>query len=147
MAKRKAAMDRFVKLSETGAELPTKAKEWAQVLDRESGLIWAADTIGARCNWAQAKSAASAVRIGEHADWRLPTIKELLSLVDYERFSPAIDTAFFKCESNWYWSITPDASSPGGFAWSVFFDSGDADFSGQSYAAFVRPVRSARASQ
>ena len=81
---------RFVKLSTTGKELAPTAKSWAQVLDRETGLIWMADTLGAgaRYKWTEAKAAAEAVRIGKHADWRLPTIKELLSLVDYARLIP-----------------------------------------------------------
>jgi hypothetical protein len=148
-AKSKPAAARFVKLSSTGKELAPTAKTWAQVLDRETDLIWMADTLGAgtRYKWAEAKAAAAAVRIGKNSDWRLPTIKELLSLVDYERFSPAIDTAFFKAESSWYWSSTPGASSPADCAWYVNFYYGYAYVDGQLSTAFVRAVRSARASQ
>jgi len=148
-AKSKSASVRFIKLSSTGKELAPTAKSWSQVLDRETGLIWMADTVGAGTpyKWSEAKVAAASVRIGKHSDWRLPTIKELLSLVDYERFSPAIETAFFKAESSWYWSSTPVASSPAGYAWSVNFSYGGAYVYNQSSTAFVRAVRAARASQ
>jgi hypothetical protein len=145
--RRKAApRARFVKLSSTGRELAPTAKKWAQVLDRKTGLIWTAETIGPRVDHAKAKEATEAVRIGKKK-WRLPTIKELLSLVDYERYSPAIDTGFFRCETSWYWTSTAAASSPGDCAWHVDFGYGNSVWLGRNYTGFVRAVRSARASQ
>ena len=146
--KKISASPRFVKLSTTGRELSAKAKKWTQVLDRETGLIWLADASPCgRVDWKAAKGAAATTKIGKHKDWRMPTIKELLSLVDYSRTDPAIDTTFFRCEPSFHWTSTPLASSPGDYAWLVYFYYGYADYYLQSYAAFVRPVRSARASQ
>lgn len=43
-------------------------------------------------------------------DWRMPTIDELQSIVDYSRFNPAIDTAWFpNTTSSWMWSSSPHA--------------------------------------
>jgi len=147
--KKASSKVRFVKISAAGKELAPTAKLWVQVLDRETGLIWTADTLGngTRYKWADAKAAAEAVRVGKLSDWRLPTIKELQSLVDFERFNPAIDTAFFKSKSSWYWSSTPAAWSPGDCAWLVLFGYGSAYYGYQNDTAFVRAVRSARASQ
>jgi hypothetical protein len=113
-----------------------------QVRDTKTSLIWTRDTIeGGRLSWEKAKEAAAAVRIGGHSDWRLPTIKELLTLVDYDRSeSPAIDPTF-KCEAAWYWTSTPVASSPGGCAWLVGFDYGSAFWGDQGGSGFVRAVR------
>jgi hypothetical protein len=69
-----------------------------------------------------------------HRDWRMPNVKELVSIVDYERFNPAVDPAFdINCvagftvtecsctaeaeepeeeEEGEYWTATTDASDP-----------------------------------
>ncbi|MHB8815450.1 MAG: Lcl C-terminal domain-containing protein [Steroidobacteraceae bacterium] len=111
------------------------------VHDALTGLVWTRETLaGARRKWADAKQAAADCRIGGFTDWRLPTIKELLSIVDYERSEPAIDQAF-QCESAWYWSSTPYASSPSDCAWLVGFDYGLSSWYNRSYEGFVRAVR------
>jgi hypothetical protein len=65
---------------------------------------------------------------------------ELASLVDDTRSSPAIDP-IFDCNSNFYWSSTPLASSPSGCAWGVYFSGGSVGWFNQSYECFVRAVR------
>jgi hypothetical protein len=139
-----AAVDpRFCKLDALGNELPADAATWSQVLDRETGLIWLADPL-ARAPWKKAIAAAAECAEGGFA-WRAPTIREQLSLVDYERFDPAIDTTFFRGEAAWFWTSTPDASSPGAFAWFVAFSGGYAYYDDQGSRGFVRPVRSVAA--
>jgi hypothetical protein len=109
--------------------------------DARTGLVWTRETLaGGRRKWADAKTAAADCRIGGFTDWRLPTIQELLSIVDYRRSEPAIDTAF-QCESTWYWSSTPSASSPSDFAWLVNFNGGYSGCYDQGYEGFVRAVR------
>jgi hypothetical protein len=137
---------RFAKLSDDyDRVLPDSADTWQQVSDRETGLIWMADALDERMSWSAASKAAAAQRLGGHSDWRLPTIKELLSIVDYDRHDPAINTNFFRMPggSRWCWSSTPGASAPSYFAWGVSFDVGGSDYGGQGGTALVRPVRSA----
>jgi hypothetical protein len=112
------------------------------VRDHSTGLIWTRDHIGdGRMPWSDAEKAAAGCTLGGFSYWRLPTIKELLTLVDYERHDPAIDTDAFKCRSDWYWSSTPWHGSPGGCAWGVFFDYGRASWYHHSGSGFVRAVR------
>jgi hypothetical protein len=111
------------------------------VHDSRTGLIWTRSTLpGGRRNWADAQTAAGACALGGFSDWRLPTIRELLSIVDYERASPAIDQVF-ECEDSWYWTGTPYAGSPSACAWGVDFNGGFSGWGHQSYEGFVRAVR------
>ncbi len=89
-----------------------------------------------------------------HNDWRLPNRTELVSLVDYTKFNPAIDTAVFpNTPNNAYWTSTVYAPLPTLQAWSLEFASGypgstpqNATFNvvvrlvrgGKSYGAFDR---------
>ena len=112
------------------------------VIDHRTGLMWDRKTMpGGRMSWAKAKEACSLYDLGGYNDWRLPTIRELLSLVDYERHDPAIDTSAFQCESAWYWSSTPYNPSPGVCAWYVGFGNGYAYWGGQDHGGFVRACR------
>jgi hypothetical protein len=75
-------------------------------------------------------------------DWRLPTRRELLSIVHYGTSSPAIDPAYFPdTQSNWYWTSTTYAPDPAG-AWNVYFNDGGAYAYYKAYSGSVRLVRS-----
>ncbi len=51
------------------------------VSDLVTGLMWQRDF--SRAAWAQAPALAAAARTGGHGDWRVPTIKELYSVMDF----------------------------------------------------------------
>jgi hypothetical protein len=56
--------------------------------------------------------------------WRLPTIHELITLVDYGKTDPTIDSGHFPDTlSGWYW--TSDTHRNAGNAFSINFDSGN----------------------
>lgn len=111
------------------------------VIDQATGLMWGKSTSAKNQTWAEAKAAAEGVRLGGYTDWRLPTRAELLTLVDDTRSNPAIDIDRFDCESDWYWTSTPLASSPSDCAWGVNFNYGDAFYIHQSLNGRVRAVR------
>ena len=71
--------------------------------------------------------------------WGQPA--ELLALVDYERREPAIDTGYFDCGDDWYWTDTPLHGSPSDVAWIVLFSSGDSRWVHRSSEGLVRAVR------
>jgi hypothetical protein len=116
------------------------------VVDPTTGLMWSKATTAKDKTWTEAKAAAEAVRLGGYTDWRLPTRAELLTLVDDTRSNPAIDTGRFDCESDWYWTSTPLASSPSDYAWFVYFYYGHALCNHQNYGGRVRAVRSVSSS-
>lgn len=132
----------FVKISSAGLQLPNDADDWVAVKDLTTGLIWSRHTIGTeRHEWSDAKQIAADVRLCGWSDWRLPTRKELLSIVDDTRVSPAINKDFFECKSDWYWTST-EAARSSGYAWIVLFGYGNSgwNFRG-NYGGFVRAVR------
>ncbi len=97
------------------------------VLDRATGLMWAADGVAAGCNngntssWANAITYCNGLNFAGFTDWRLPNLFELSSIVEMDRGGvvdePMLDPAFFPNmpvdPSFWakYWSSTTLASS------------------------------------
>ena len=52
------------------------------VSDLNSGLMWV-KARGSKTSWALASSGAASSRVGGYADWRMPSIKELYSLIQF----------------------------------------------------------------
>jgi len=69
-------------------------------------------------------------------DWRLPTIKELTSCIDYSKHNPASDMDF---KSDYYWSSTTIVLNTG-FAWFVGFYNGYVNGYNKTASHYVRPV-------
>jgi len=71
-------------------------------------------------------------------DWRLPTIEELATLVNYDKYNPSSDLE--DTISRTYWSSTTYASVPS-YAWIVCFGNGSQNRDGKRYNYYVRCVR------
>ena len=77
------------------------------------------------------------------SNWRLPSKKELRSIIDYQQYSPSIDTQYFPntLGDNWFWSSSPYAAVIGN-VWVVNFNIGiDGDLN-RNGAYYVRLVHS-----
>jgi hypothetical protein len=76
---------------------------------------------------AQADSYCADNTLAGHSDWRLPSVTELISIVDFTVSSPAIDSAAFPgtlgTVAHLFWTSTPHARSAG-YRWYVSFDDG-----------------------
>lgn len=91
--------------------------------------------------WGQAIARCEGLNYAGYSDWRLPNIKELMSIVDYNRQGPSINTAYFlNTQSNYYWSSTTYMPGSTG-AWNVFFSNGYMDGNGKTNSYYVRCVR------
>ncbi len=76
-----------------------------------------------------------------HNDWRMPSLWELVTIVDYDIGSPAINATIFpNSPSSYFWSGSPYAYFSG-YAWNVHFGYGGADVNNRSYTYSVRLVR------
>jgi len=162
----------FTKLDANGNKLSDDATQWYGVLDNITGLMWEVKTDDGglqdkynRYTWYDSNTATNGGDAGEngsgavdctqeyveavnaenylgHSDWRMPSIEELRSIVDYTRYEPAIDTDYFPRTmiDNYYWSATANASYSG-LAWVIYFGNGDDDGYYKDYGRCVRLVR------
>ncbi len=117
------------------------------VFDNETKLTWQQSmTGGSNLTLANATTNCSNLSLSG-GSWRLPTIKELQTIIDYSQAggpTAMLDSlAFPSAPTSYEWAITPDANSPGGggYAWVVMFVNGLArPYNGTATAA-ARCVR------
>lgn len=75
------------------------------VFDTSTGLEWEAEHHGPMM-WEEAMKFASALRLGGHDDWRLPTLDELISVIDFDsKKRPSSPLPGMLPE--FYWSSSP----------------------------------------
>lgn len=117
------------------------------ITDTSTGLIWQKNTAPGTYTWAQALSYCENLVLpaGGYSDWRLPTIKELDSIVDLSRYNPAINTTFFPdTRASYYWSSTTYVLNTAG-AWAMDFNLGHNIYGNyKSTPSYVRAVRGGR---
>lgn len=99
---------------------PTVQDDW-------TGLRWTRSAGNARCTWEEALHAAvglSQERFGGITHWRLPNIRELESLIDLKRHSPALPVGHpFQDVGEGYWSSTTSVYEPR-YAWVLYMQDG-----------------------
>jgi hypothetical protein len=116
------------------------------VTDLQTGLIWQRCSVGkswdgTTCsgratthNWSEALAMAA-------DDWRLPNIKELMSIAETACVEPAVNlTVFPATASSEYWSSSPSAYSSNS-AWYVEFVYGYDFMHSKGTDKYVRLVR------
>jgi len=104
---------------------PSYSRRGDIVTDNVTKLQWQdnEDTKTIEKNWEDAKSYCSSLSLGGYNDWRLPTRKELKSIVDYGKHDPTIDSTFVNVTSCGYWTSIIYASDSS-YAWFVVFYDG-----------------------
>jgi len=117
------------------------------ITDGATGLMWQKADNGQAVHWQAALSYARNLTLANHNDWRLPTVKELQSIVDYTRSvqqnnAAAIDPLFGissikdpdgKKNYPFFWSATTllDGPNPGNQAAYVCFGNATGKVNGQ----------------
>lgn len=109
------------------------------VTDVDTGLMW--EQAGqAPGTWEAALAACESLTLAGYADWRLPTVKELQTLVDYDSYLPAIDdTLFSAVDFTETWSSTAYVSFD--TRWLVDFTDGDVWYDSEGNSHPFRAVR------
>lgn len=171
----------YTKLNALGQTLPAGATDWVMVRDDVTGLIWevkqngdgnpdyanphdadntytwydstAAEpgTPGTGTDTEDFIAALNAAHFGGFDDWRMPEREELLSIVDYSRTYPAVDSNYFSetIVSNdlparsFYWTSTSFPFPYAYGAWYVDFRFGRAsgNIGSKENGYYVRAVR------
>ncbi len=112
-------------------------------VDKSGGLMWQDDgvTANTKMTWYEASQYCKDLKIGNYDDWRLPTVRELLTLVDYRKEDPAFISQIRYVHSGDYWTSVTDVSDTSD-AWLVFFEHGEVDNYDKSHKRYLRCVRS-----
>ena len=64
------------------------------ITNTTTGLMWQAVTPIESMSWQDARKYCKSLELAGYRDWRLPTIKELISIVEYSRSYPALNPVF-----------------------------------------------------
>jgi hypothetical protein len=123
--------------------------------DVHKTFVWSSPATDTVWDWIDAinTEVGNGIGFAGFNDWRLPNVRELLSIVDFGRSNPAVDPAFHNNESAGctvltcsatlvanYWSSTTLAPNPAD-AWTVNFFIGFDDVFLKSATLPVRAVR------
>jgi hypothetical protein len=161
----------YTKLDGSGNALSSSAPSWVMVKDNVTGLIWENKTDDGTIHdkdntytWYDSNSATNggfagtpgdgtdtedfiralnSAHFGGYSDWRLPTVNELSTIVNYSipYPGPTIGTGYFpNTAASWYWSSTTVVYDTHG-ALIVSFGSGGVSNSYKNGAGHVRAVR------
>jgi hypothetical protein len=115
-ARASAPVDQYA-ISEAGA-----VNDGGVVTDLRTGLIWERGASPPRRDYATATAYCNGLSIGAYTSgWRLPQIKELLSILDVQgKVLPLWDQGAFGVQApGQLWSQTPDQSSVKGYIWGM----------------------------
>jgi hypothetical protein len=109
--------------------------------DSATGLAWQRTVPATTYAWADANAFCVANRLGGFSDWRLPSVVELVTIVDYGATDPSINSvAFPSTPSDYFWTSTPFLGF-GSRQWAVRFIRGEALDSLTTTLSQVRCVR------
>ena len=112
------------------------------VLDTTTSLVWQDASINkdALVTYEEAQNYCKFLTIDNYKDFRLPTMVELQTLVDYNNYDPAILNGFKYVESTTYWTSTVFADAHDE-RWTVDFEKGSRSVKATYYDRHFRCVQ------
>lgn len=99
------------------------------VFDKETGLVWERTPApDKKDSWDAAIVYSYSKAVANRKGWRLPTVEELLTLVDPSATNPTLPSnhPFINIKlDGFYWSSSLGMSAPPTYAWAYHFGNGD----------------------
>jgi hypothetical protein len=123
------------------------------IIDNLTKLQWQdhSDNKDKTFKWDDAVKYCNDLVYAGYSDYRLPSINELQSIVDYGKSAPSINSVFRSTSSSYYWSSTvkdtntykdSEGKSYTGYPWVVYFNYGNSgNYSNKTDSYYVRCVR------
>lgn len=97
----------------------TQSNNWI-VSDLVTGLIWQSWYAPGTYTWQWAKDYCTNLTLWWYSDWRLPTLNELQSIVDFTKNQLSIDSNYFSTYNYYFWASNEFANNTTK-AWSLHF--------------------------
>jgi len=112
-------------------------------IDEKTGLIWQDNTEISQndLNYNDALKYCKNLKVDGFSDWRLPSIREMYSIVDLSQKRPALKNGFEIRDDGRYWTSTLFSKNPKGEAWYISMRYGEAEAYNKSRVYHVRCVR------
>lgn len=97
--------------------------------DEKTGLIWQDDQNVSENSFTfnEATAHCQDLKVDGFEDWRLPTLREMYTIVDLTRNRPALKNGFVVRDDDRYWTATLFAKEPEKMAWYISFSYGEAE--------------------
>ena len=111
--------------------IPKEIEIWT---DPKTGLIWEKFGSKKKMSWKKALEYAKTLGSG----WRLPTIQELITLINFSKNNPACKIS--GTYSSYYWSSTAYVGYTG-YAWYIHFSYGDMSYGDKNKNYYIRCVK------
>jgi len=119
------------------------AKQIGNLVKDERNAIYWQDTEASKVSsedWDDAELYCDKLVLNGMEKWRLPTFRELFSIVDYTRSNPAINPLFTHVDEGTYWTST-DFSPSASRAWTIDFRTGKTYYNYKTTNHAVRCVK------
>lgn len=111
------------------------------VTDLTTGLTWMENAhVSRRLTWDSANEFVERLSIG-HRRWHIPSLREFLTLIDYDHASPALPSGhpFLIAKNFYYWSSTGYVENPRQ-AWAINLFGGSVNIFCKEFTFAVWPV-------
>ena len=134
VAKKSCVLHKYTKVEP--AEGGEVTASFNQVIDENTGLRWI--LLNEETMLSAAQERCENLEYGGFEDWRLPTAKEFLTIVDHDKTYPIVSDFYFNISDS-YWTGTKDASNESEL-WTFDVSSGLISYTANSITQGIRLV-------
>ncbi len=120
---------------------------WATqtIYDKTTSLLWqdTKDNKKLSLTFSKAQDYCSKLVIGKNSNFRIPTMNELQTIIDYKNYDPAIVKGFEYVSNEAYWTTTPFVDDDK-VVWLIHFKKGERYVKDMHYDRYIRCVQNSK---